>query len=887
MDKHRLQPDRKGQQSRRAALRALGGAPPEAASRMGARRPAMVHGAENAAREERRQPNSRRAGRQRDKSGRSILDAAVLPLDSPAITLATGGGKGANLSQLSQAGFPVPPGFLITTSSYHSFVQTNDLRQQILRLATDATRDKDFERASATIRGLFTRGTIPPDVATAIREAYATLSPDGAPASLAIRSSATAEDLPEASFAGQQETYLHVQGDQAVLEAVQRCWSSLWTARALAYRSRQGIDPAMVSLAVVAQEMVPADVAGVLFTANPLTGAHDEVVIDAAWGLGEAIVGGLVTPDHFVVDKATGAIKEAAVADKLVKVVPTAAGTAERPVPVESRRELTLDAAAVARLTSLGNAIEADFGAPQDIEWCLAGDQFFIVQSRPITTLPEEGVDWASPIPGTKWLTNLLAAEWAKEPLSPLGATTTFPTMVAARERSRTWPPGPKHKAPWYALINGWLYIRSDHDLPSLMGWMIGSQLGKLVGQFDGHKYVQLWWPWRLATLEALEQVDLATVEDPSLRAHTDRLLEQLGWWWWQVSWCRAIARWAEQIIGDMRVPGLDHPSLLFGGNDSLLLEAERALRLAAETNDADAYLARFGHFVESADPIDPTLRESPEHLRWQLASARRDGADPDERLARARRERAEAEAALSSLRGFRGYVARRALRFGQSYAAHVDDAVFHFQRVLAALRAAFLERGRRLAQSGTLARAEDVFYLERDELWAPDGDLAGRVAERRNLRERQKRLAPPAFIPPLTDPAWARDPIIRAMPPGMRAVMFDRGLRERNGRRVLVGSPSSPGRARGIARIITGPQDFDHFQPGDVLVAHATAPIWTPLFGIASAAVTEVGGPVSHAAIVAREFGIPLVDGALDATRVIADGAPIVVDGSAGIVEL
>jgi phosphoenolpyruvate synthase/pyruvate phosphate dikinase len=143
--------------------------------------------------------------------------------------------------------------------------------------------------------------------------------------------------------------------------------------------------------------------------------------------------------------------------------------------------------------------------------------------------------------------------------------------------------------------------------------------------------------------------------------------------------------------------------------------------------------------------------------------------------------------------------------------------------------------------------------------------------------------LVPPPFIPPLTDPSWAADPLIKHMP----AAMFGRGLRERNGHRVLVGSPSSPGRARGIARIVAGPQDFERFQPGDVLVAHATTPIWTPLFGIASAGVTEVGGPLSHAAIVAREFGIPLVDGALEATRVIADGTPILVDGSAGIVEL
>jgi rifampicin phosphotransferase len=156
--------------------------------------------------------------------GEAEMEPVILPLDSPAITIATGGGKGANLSQLARAGFPVPPGFLITTSAYRLFVQANDIQQQIMRLATDAARDKNFEQTSAAIRRLFARGPIPPAVATAIRQAYEALSPrDGPSASLAIRSSATAEDLPGASFAGQQESYLHVQGERAVLEAVQRC----------------------------------------------------------------------------------------------------------------------------------------------------------------------------------------------------------------------------------------------------------------------------------------------------------------------------------------------------------------------------------------------------------------------------------------------------------------------------------------------------------------------------------------------------------------------------------------------------------------------------------------------------------------------------------------
>jgi phosphohistidine swiveling domain-containing protein len=810
------------------------------------------------------------------------MDALVLPFHSSKASLATVGGKGANLSQLARAGFPVPSGFLISTAAYWAFVQDNDLQQQIVALArSDAATD--FEDVSAAIRQLFERANIPPKITTAIQQAYAALCPDGgARIPLAVRSSATVEDLPGASFAGQQETFLNVRGEQALLQAVKRCWSSLWTPRALAYRARQGIDPATVSLAVVAQVLVPADVAGVLFTANPLTGARDEIVIDAAWGLGEAIVSGLVTPDHIIADKATGTIKQVVVADKTVMTAPTSTGTEERAVEADRRHAQVLDAAQVAQLVRLSNAIEAHYNTPQDIEWCLAGNQFWIVQSRPITTLPNVSVRWESPVPGAKWIKDLQAAEWATEPLSPLGATTTFATMIAARQRRL-----PMQRSPWSALVNGWLYMRADFRLLWLATGLMGVVAMIATGTLDGHQRVRRRWPRRLMLLDALERTDLAKLSDDALQAHADRLLEALGWWWWEVTWYAAGALLGEQLIGKLGVAHLADPAVLFRGNDSLLLEAERALHHAATTGEVEVYLARFGHFVESADPIHPTLRELPELLAQSLAVARQSEASPDERLQRTRCERTEAENLVRALRGPRGVLARRLLTLGQSYAAHVDDAVFHFQRVLALVRATLLEAGQRLAHLGAVERAEDVFYLECGEVWAPPADLAERVTQRHPLRERHKRLAPPPFIPPLSDPTWGSDPLWQLFSSALGTTVLRRGAQERDGGRILVGTPGSPGRARGTARIITGPDDFHRFQPGDVLVAHTTTPIWTPLFNIASAAVTEVGGPFSHAAIVAREFGIPLVNGALDATQVIVDGMPIVVDGSAGIVEL
>ncbi len=285
------------------------------------------------------------------------MNTFVLPMDSSDATLAEVGGKGANLSRLTRAGFPVPSGFLITTAAYRAFVQANGLQKLIVDLSN--SRATTSETKSEAIRRLFANGSkTPTDLPEAIHQAYTDLTQTTGNMPLAVRSSATTEDLPGASFAGQQDTYLNVCGEQAVMEAVKRCWASLWTARALEYRARQGIDPSAISLAVVVQLMVLADASGVLFTMNPINGAHDEIMLDASWGLGEAIVGGQVTPDHMVVDKATCAIKQITIGDKAVMTVPTTNGTKEHEVAVSKRRAQVLIAAQATELAKIGIEIE-------------------------------------------------------------------------------------------------------------------------------------------------------------------------------------------------------------------------------------------------------------------------------------------------------------------------------------------------------------------------------------------------------------------------------------------------------------------------------------------------------------------------------------------------
>jgi hypothetical protein len=261
--------------------------------------------------------------------------------------------------------------------------------------------------------------------------------------------------------------------------------------------------------------------------------------------------------------------------------------------------------------------------------------------------------------------------------------------------RARTWPPAPKVRAPWFSLINGWLYIRADHKIASVISFLLGLGLSVLTAPPNGNRRVERTWGVRLAALDSLEQAALAALSDAALRTHVGRLLSELAWWWMEITWVGGTGRTCAQVLTQMDVPGVPDPMVLFRGNDSLLMEAERVLRQAAhDPGKIEMYLTRFGHMVESADPIQPTLRESPELLVWQLAAARQSERDPDERLAEIRREREQATASVQAMAGIRGYIARKLLAVGQSHAAHTDNAVFHFQRVLAAIRSAFLEAG-------------------------------------------------------------------------------------------------------------------------------------------------------------------------------------------------
>ena len=300
--------------------------------------------------------------------------------------LLVAGGKGANLGALLRAGLPVPGGFVVTTDGYRAFVAANHLEADLHRILDSTHTDEPaaLESASSAIRARFASGQMPLPVAEEIRQAYLALS--DVPQAVAVRSSATAEDLPDLSFAGQQDTYLNIIGPDALLDAVVRCWASLWTARAIGYRARNGIPHDLVALAVVVQQMVQSESSGVLFTANPLTGKRSETVIDATFGLGEALVSGQVDPDNYVVETTSERILSKTLGAKALAIQGRLEGGTNTIQQDRSQHQALTDEQIVA-LARLGRQAAAAMGSAQDVEWACANGQVYVVQSRPITSL--------------------------------------------------------------------------------------------------------------------------------------------------------------------------------------------------------------------------------------------------------------------------------------------------------------------------------------------------------------------------------------------------------------------------------------------------------------------------------------------------------------------
>jgi len=864
----------------------------------------------------------------------SILDftqinAAMIPLV---------GGKGANLGELCAIpGVQVPAGFCVSTAVYQSLLQHHAPLQTLLD-ELDQLKITDRKRIAATsaeIRETIATITIPEDVKWDISDHVAKM---GAHKAFAIRSSATAEDLPDASFAGQQDSYLNITGINAILQHIRLCWASLYTERAVVYRMQHGFDHRKVQLAVVVQEMVFPEASGIVFTANPANANRRELCIDAGFGLGEALVGGLVNADHYRVRDGVIIDKKIAAKQLAIYAAP-AGGTTQQPLDETQQQEPALTDRQVLQLEQLGRKIEAHFGSPQDIEWCLAQGQWYIVQSRPITTLyPIPETDDAAPHVYVSVGHNQMMTDAMK----PLGLS--FFLLIT---RAPMHPAGGRlfvDITQSLGTVSGRAALlstvgKSDPLIKDALQTVMQRELVPLVHaegstQPTKNKYVSV------EDLKTPETVDPAIVQE--LIASSQAAIAALQ----QDMQNESGMGWFESILADVQQlrAGMFDPrsmSALMAGFNASAWVNEKMSEWLGEKNAADVlsqsapdnvtsemglalldvsdairpypeviqylqegknqsfekvlmqlqggkpaleaitgFLDRYGmRCVGEIDITRPRWSEKPSTLfplilsniqNFEAGEAGRKFekglqealAQEQDLLTRLRQlpdgeqKAADTQRMIAQMRSFMGY---------REYPKY--SIVNHFYQYKLGLKQAAVQ----LVMAGVIGVETDIDYLSFDELYEVfrtqklDSQL---IAERKVTFQRFEKLTPPRVITSEGE------------------IITGRYQHEQLPDGALAGLAVSSGIIEGRARVIPN-LEAANLEAGDILVTTFTDPSWTPLFVFIKGLVTEVGGLMTHGAVIAREYGLPAVVGVEQATKRIKDGQRIRVNGTEGYVEL
>ncbi|MDN3584242.1 phosphoenolpyruvate synthase [Mucilaginibacter flavus] len=844
------------------------------------------------------------------------------------------GGKGANLGELSRIeAIQVPDGFCLTTEAYKEVVANNPTLASLLNELTVLKADdrKAIAETSAKIRKLIEAIVIPEAIDNSISQHLKQLGESNA---YAVRSSATAEDLPTASFAGQQDTYLNVIGKKAILNAIGKCWASLFTDRAVIYRLQNGFDHGKVYLSVVIQKMVFADVAGIMFTAHPVNSNRKILSIDAGFGLGEALVSGLVNADNYKVRG--GVIIDKKISAKKLAIYPLEdGGTKQQEIEPARQQNQALTNAQILQLELIGRKIEAHFGCPQDIEWCLAGNTFYIVQSRPITTL--------YPIPTAADQENHVYIsvghqQMMTDAMKPLGLSlwqlTAFRPMFIAGGRLFVDVTQQLASAGGRAFINAMgqhdplikdaltiILDRGDfikQEINTPQGVAKGNPLSIPQQQIEND-------PAIVAGLIDKNERSVAglkqNIQGKSGNALFDFILEDIGqlkqhlfdpqssavfmaaidasaWinekmndWLGEKNAADTLSQSVQNnITSQMGLALLDvadvirpYPAVidyLQGVKDDNFLDKLPAFEGGRETRNAILnYLRKYG--MRCAGEIDITKTrwsEKPGTLipiiltnirnfehgagRQKFEHGLREALRKEQELLERLRilpggdqKAVETEQKISLLRNFIGY--REYPKYG------MVNRYFIYKQAL-------LAEAAKLVQAGLIAEKEDIYYLTFEELSEVvranklDYQLISTRKEQHRLNE---KLTPPRVITSdgeIISGTYKRE----NLPAG-----------------AIIGLPVSSGITEGRARVILNMEDAD-ITEGDILVTKFTDPSWTPLFVSIKGLITEVGGLMTHGAVVAREYGLPAVVGVENATTLIKDGQRIRVNGTDGWVE-
>jgi phosphoenolpyruvate synthase/pyruvate phosphate dikinase len=851
------------------------------------------------------------------------------------------GGKGALLGELSRIeGVRVPAGFCVTTDAFQRILaEVASIDGRLARLSRLEPEDGETIRAlSAEIRGAVERIAIPEDVALAITRALGRRDGFGEQAACAVRSSATAEDLPSASFAGQYDSYLNVVGPGAVLQHVSRCWASLFSERSVTYRLRNGFDHRQVQMAVVVQQMVVPQAAGILFTADPVTSSRKVASVEASFGLGEALVSGLVNADTFRVRDGEVVARAVATEQRTIHASPVS-GTDELAIAPARQEQPALTDAQVVRLVQLGRRVEAHFGRPQDIEWCLVDDAFWIVQSRPITTL--------FPIPAAGDQDNHVYVsvghgQMMTEAMRPLGVSVWQLTAMA-----------PMHEAGGRLFVDVTQRLASPTTRAGLLEVMgrgdplIGDALQTILERSDFLPSLPDADPggppaWgapaqidtdpaivtelierNQASIAALKR-EIQTKSGPALfdflleafkehkRVLGDPLSLQAIMAGMQATWWlnEQLEAWLGEknaadtltlsapgnVTSEMGLALLDvadvirpHPHVVAflqhvaggGCEDGAFLDELAKLAGGRDAQEAiRAYLEKYGmRCVGEIDITRPRWSERPATLVPLILDNIRNftPGEAKRRVEQGRQAaRSKEQELLERLRAVVDGVrkakdAKRMIDRVRTFSGYREYPKYGIVNRYFVYKQALLEEADRLVQADVLRDKQDIFYLTFHELH----DVVNtRRVDQQLIRQRKdafrsyQALTPPRVLTSdgeVIAGAYRRDDV----PAG-----------------ALIGLPVSAGTIEGRARVIRDIAQAD-LEAGDILVTTYTDPSWTPLFLAIKGLVTEVGGLMTHGAVIAREYGLPAVVGVEHATNLIRDGQRIRVNGTDGYIEI
>jgi phosphohistidine swiveling domain-containing protein len=836
-----------------------------------------------------------------DSDTKFIARFSDLTLDDDALV----GAKAANEARLFKAGFTVPDAIVLTTNAFQHFLEANHIES-----------DQGPEAILT--------GSIPKSVLDALHAGVAELGGDP----LAVRSSGIAEDLPGASFAGQYETILNVRGEEALDSAVRRCWASTFSPHVVAYRNAH--DLSANGMAVLVQKMVPADVAGVAFSANPVSGEGDTVVVNAVRGLGERLVSGEASPDEWMVKGQEAQCKRA-------------------PEGAVNRDQ-------VRAIADLARRVEAHFGAPQDIEWALADGRLYVLQARPITTLADEEPELIPipiEVPPGSWQQD---ASRFPDPVGPMFTSVGPKIAMAAMKRSieefglltdgleiisiggyayqRLKPLGGKEPPP-ISLPKPlmWLMVRL---LPAMRARMKQAKLA--VRRDRPGRYIDRWYDQWLAELEErigeIQNMDLRDLSDKTLVQHLENVIAFTTWaveinslvvtslnfiLYEFVSACRELLGWDEAQAFEL-VSGTSYTSTEPGRrlHDLAQMAHDRpALRRLLEQIDdgtanrlqdsdrefADAfarYQQTYGCRSVRWGIMYPSLAERPVLTLSLIRDQILRGYDPEQAEAELKQERSEKAAeAAALLAGHAKASARfeRTLnRAEKAYPLREATQFYTFGAPMALLRYAVLEIGSRLAERSVIRERDDVFFLHKEEATSAlikGGDESELVRRYKGEMAWAKANPGPLFYgdpppPPSFDflPAEARLIMESLIWSFDQMMEYEASKQTQAAGQRLKGIAASAGQYTGPARIVADENEFHKIQSGDVLVCPMTGPAWSVLFPSLGALVTDAGGLLSHPAIIAREYHIPAVVATGNATSLLQDGELVKVDGAEGTVE-